>query len=32
MMFTGVVMTDSSGSVVRDPDTGEPVTEDDGCD
>jgi hypothetical protein len=32
MMFTGVIITNSEGKEVRDPDTGEPLMEDDGCD
>ena len=32
MMFTRVRLTDSSGRVLLDPDTGEALTEDDGCD
>ena len=31
MMFTGIIITNSEGSEIQDPDTGEPVTEDDGC-
>ncbi len=31
MMFTGTIITNSEGSEIQDPDTGEPLTEDDGC-
>lgn len=32
MMFTSVVVTDDSGEPTRDTDTGEIITEEDGCD
>lgn len=32
MMFTGTVITDDRGAVLRDGNTGEAVVEDDGCD
>lgn len=32
MMFTSVVVTDATGNPARDPDTGEVLTEEDGCD
>lgn len=32
MMFTSVVVTDDSGEPIRDTDTGEIITEEDGCD
>ena len=31
MMFTGIVITDDDGKALEDPDTGELMTEDDGC-
>ena len=31
MMFTGTIVTDNEGSPIVNPDTGEPVTIDDGC-
>lgn len=32
MMFTGIIITDKQGSPLSDPETGEIITEDDGCD
>ena len=32
MMFTGTLVTDDTGEVAIDPDTGEAITEHDGCD
>ena len=32
MMFTSIVVTDDSGEPIRDTDTGEIITEEDGCD
>ena len=32
MMFTGTVITDDRGDAVIDPDSGEPMVENDGCD
>ena len=32
MMFTSVVVTDDSGEPIRDTDTGDIITEEDGCD
>ena len=31
MMFTGTIMTDASGAVLTDPETGEALVENDGC-
>jgi hypothetical protein len=32
MMFTNIIVTDDQGTPLRDPETGEFITEDDGCD
>jgi hypothetical protein len=32
MMFTSIVVTDDSGEPIRDTETGEIITEEDGCD
>jgi hypothetical protein len=31
MMFTGTIMTAASGTVLKDPETGEVLVENDGC-